>query len=263
MSFFRKKQPSASQLGSSTSTSTSTTSTVALNAAVGGGSQVQIAQTPSQALAQLKASQASERVRDMGKENDAGASQISGSQSQTQRPQAQGTSPNATVNGPQSQGQPSQQPTGPTPAMTPSQNSTQSRQAYPWSARRLILPPPVTLQKPGVAPPTSPSPSPFPRYGHALPATATQSGELFLFGGLVRESARNDLYLFSTRDLSATLLQTAGEVPSPRVGHASALVSNVLIVWGGDTKTDPKSKPSDKQDDGLYLLNLVSENGHV
>jgi hypothetical protein len=72
----------------------------------------------------------------------------------------------------------------------------------------------------------------------------------------VRESARNDLYLFSTRDLSATLLQTAGEVPSPRVGHASALVSNVLIVWGGDTKTDPKSKPSDKQDDGLYLLNL-------
>lgn len=72
----------------------------------------------------------------------------------------------------------------------------------------------------------------------------------------MRESARNDLYLFSTRDLSATLLQTAGEVPSSRVGHASALVSNVLIVWGGDTKTDPKSKPSDKQDDGLYLLNL-------
>ena len=66
----------------------------------------------------------------------------------------------------------------------------------------------------------------------------------------------NDLYLFSTRDLSATLLQTAGETPTPRVGHASALVSNVLIVWGGDTKTDIKSKPSDKQDDGLYLLNL-------
>jgi hypothetical protein len=72
----------------------------------------------------------------------------------------------------------------------------------------------------------------------------------------VREAARNDLYLFSTRDLSATLLQTGGEVPSPRVGHASALVSSVLIVWGGDTKTDPKSKPTDKQDDGLYLLNL-------
>ena len=78
----------------------------------------------------------------------------------------------------------------------------------------------------------------------------------YIFGGLVRESARNDLYLFSTRDQSATLLQTAGDGPSPRVGHASALVSSVLIVWGGDTKTDPKSKPTDKQDDNLYLLNL-------
>lgn len=48
-------------------------------------------------------------------------------------------------------------------------------------------------------------------------------------------------------------MQTGGEIPSPRVGHASALVSNVLIVWGGDTK-DPGS--TEKQDDGLYLLNL-------
>lgn len=104
--------------------------------------------------------------------------------------------------------------------------------------------------------PNSPSPSPFPRYGHALPATATASGELYLFGGLVRETARNDLYLFSTRDLSATLVQTAGHIPSPRVGHASAIVSSVLIVWGGDTKTDPTTNQSDKQDDGLYLLNI-------
>jgi hypothetical protein len=137
-----------------------------------------------------------------------------------------------------------------------SQPSQPPRQTSPWSARRLNLPPPVILPKPGVVPPTSPSPSPFPRYGHALPATGTNNGELYLFGGLVRESARNDLFQFSTRDLSATLLQTAGEIPSPRVGHASALVSNVLIVWGGDTKTDPKSKPTDMQDDGLYLLNL-------
>ena len=73
----------------------------------------------------------------------------------------------------------------------------------------------------------------------------------------MRETARNDLYVFSTRDLSAILLQTAGETPSPRVGHASALVSNVLIVWGGDTKTDPaKMNSPEKQDDGLYLLNL-------
>ncbi|KAJ7706377.1 hypothetical protein B0H17DRAFT_1156675 [Mycena rosella] len=156
-------------------------------------------------------------------------------------------------------------PSGPSPqtgnpaqgAQSP-QPGQQPRSAWPWSAHRLVLPPPVVLNKPGVVPPTSPSPSPFPRYGHALPATPTASGDLYIFGGLVRESARNDLYLFSSRDQSATLLQTAGEGPSPRVGHASALVSNVLIVWGGDTKTDPKSKPTDKQDDSLYLLNLVS-----
>jgi hypothetical protein len=131
----------------------------------------------------------------------------------------------------------------------------EQRAAYPWTAHRLVLPPPIVLNRPGIVPPTSPSPSPFPRYGHALPSTPTANGDLYIFGGLVRESARNDLYLFSTRDQSATLLQTTGDSPSPRVGHASALVSNVLIVWGGDTKTDPKSKPTDKQDDSLYLLN--------
>ncbi|KAJ3768819.1 hypothetical protein FB446DRAFT_694490 [Lentinula raphanica] len=157
-----------------------------------------------------------------------------------------------------------QNPSGPVPNQSqpaqqqPSQAPRPSPPSYPWSARRLVLPPPVVLNKPGIVPPTNPSPPPFPRYGHALPATATNAGELYLFGGLVRESARNDLYLVHARELSATLLQTGGEVPSPRVGHASAIVSNVLIVWGGDTKTDPKTRQSDKQDDGLYLLNLVS-----
>ena len=152
----------------------------------------------------------------------------------------------------------------PTPSNPPPLNSsppTQTPQpskppAYPWSTRRLLLTPPQMLPKPGVINNTNPSPSPFPRYGHSLPVTATANGELFLFGGLVREAVRNDLYIFSTRELSATLLQTAGEVPSPRVGHASALVSSVLIVWGGDTKTDGRAYNTDAQDDGLYLLNL-------
>jgi len=79
---------------------------------------------------------------------------------------------------------------------------------------------------------------------------------LFLFGGLVHESARNDLYVFSTRDLSATLLQTSGEVPTPRVGHAGALVSSVLLIWGGDTNTGGQDMLNEPQDDSLYLLNL-------
>ena len=154
----------------------------------------------------------------------------------------------------------------------PSSNSIQSQQqqpppqqqqqppprhppASPWSARRLTLLPPSILNKPGVIPPTTLSPPPFPRYGHALPANAGANGELYIFGGLVKESARNDVYLFSTRDNTASLLQTTGSAPSPRMGHASALVGDALIVWGGDTNPDPTS-PIDKHDNGLYLLSL-------
>ncbi|KAG6862189.1 hypothetical protein C0995_004271 [Termitomyces sp. Mi166 len=201
-------------------------------------STVSVAQTPSQALAQIsnpsKEGSIGQQPSSLRNDKDSPLDAASSFQS---RPR--GSSPN---NPPSSSSNP---------------NPPSQRPAYPWSSRRLVLHPPVVLNKPGIVPPTSPSPCPFPRYGHALPATATVTGDLYLFGGLVREVARNDLYLFSTRDNSTTLLQTAGEVPTPRVGHASALVSNVLIVWGGDTKSDSKSK--EKQDDGLYLLNLVSK----
>ncbi|KAF7981180.1 hypothetical protein HWV62_34967 [Athelia sp. TMB] len=264
MSFFRKKHPSASQVQIAPPSTNTTTTTATSNIAP---PQVTVTQTPSQALAQLKQQSADrdqqQMMRDMSNQpHDMMNGQVNGAPQQQQlRQQGRNISP---MTSSQSNIPPqvaSQQPStpNPAPAPTPAQTPSQSRQVYPWSARRLILPPPVFLAKSGVAQPTAPSPSPFPRYGHALPATGTQNGDLFLFGGLVREAARNDLYLFSTRDLSATLLQTAGEIPSPRVGHASALVSSVLIVWGGDTKTDPSSKPTDKQDDGLYLLNLVSK----
>ncbi|KAF8140428.1 hypothetical protein EV363DRAFT_1579771 [Boletus edulis] len=206
MSFFsRKKQPSASQQLAA--------------------SNVTIAQTPSQALAQLSA-------KEVPYLNDAPTTQ-NGSQSQQPR-QQQNRGPSHKCCSP-----PITNLSTAAPTATPATTSTTS----------CI---PLHLQPP-------PPPPPFPRYGHALPATATANGELYLFGGLVREAARNDLYLFSTRDLSATLVQTAGEIPSPRIGHASAIVSSVLIVWGGDTKTDPMSDPTEKQDDGLYLLNLVSK----
>ncbi|KIY51211.1 hypothetical protein FISHEDRAFT_37425, partial [Fistulina hepatica ATCC 64428] len=126
------------------------------------------------------------------------------------------------------------------------------RPAYPWSNCAITLLPPQLLSKPGVAPTSQPSPCPFPRYGHSLPPTGSSNGDLYLFGGLVRDTPMNDLFVLNSRELSATLVQTAGDVPSPRVGHASALVSNVLIVWGGDTRQNV----NEKQDDGLYLLNI-------
>jgi len=74
------------------------------------------------------------------------------------------------------------------------------------------------------APQPGQSPSPFPRERHTLTATTADPDELFLFGGLVVPGhvRSNDLYVISTRDFSATLLQTSGEVPTPRFGHGAA-----------------------------------------
>jgi hypothetical protein len=126
------------------------------------------------------------------------------------------------------------------------QQQRQLRPVHPWSEHRLNLLPPTFLSK--NAPPSSPSP--FPRYGHVLSAAA---GELILFGGFVHDSARNDLYVISTRDFSTTLLQTSRDVPSPRFGHAGGRIGTVLLIWGGATNTDGQCGP---HDDSLYLLNL-------
>lgn len=52
-------------------------------------------------------------------------------------------------------------------------------------------------------------------------------------------------------NLSCYPIATVSEGPGPRVGHASLLVGNAYIVYGGDTKMDD----SDVLDDTLYLLN--------
>ncbi|KAE8221498.1 hypothetical protein CF319_g5154 [Tilletia indica] len=133
---------------------------------------------------------------------------------------------------------------------------------FPWSQRPLNLLPPRFLDDRQQAPPGAGSPSPFPRYGLAVNSAASTSGEVYLFGGLVRELVKNDLYTLrldagtagqsTNSSISAELVQTTGEIPPPRVGHATVLVSNVLILWGGDTKVNVE----DTQDAGLYLLNL-------
>jgi hypothetical protein len=94
--------------------------------------------------------------------------------------------------------------------------------------------------------------SPFPRYGHSLTATATAAGELFLFGGLASDDTSNDLYVISTRDSTATLLQTSGEVPTPRRTHGAALIGTTLLIYGGTTGLFGLNAPNDS----LFLLNL-------
>jgi hypothetical protein len=135
------------------------------------------------------------------------------------------------------------------------QQQQQPQPVHPWSEHRLNLLPPTFLGK--NAPPSRPSPSPFPRRGHALFATANAAGELFLFGGIAHDSLRNDLYVISTRDLSATLLQTSEEVPSPRFGPAGARIGGALLIWGGATGTGTNGhEMKGPHDDSLYLLNL-------
>jgi hypothetical protein len=75
--------------------------------------------------------------------------------------------------------------------------------------------------------------------------SAGKEGEIYVFGGLVKEKRKNDLFVIdSGMDLSAGRgradglmvgsmtaynISATGEGPSPRLGHASILVGNAFI----------------------------------
>lgn len=111
---------------------------------------------------------------------------------------------------------------------------------YPWSQRRLAFP--------------TPQPNPFPRYGAAVNAVASKEGDIYMMGGLIKGSmVKGDLWMVESGsgNFSCSSVATVSEGPGPRVGHASLLVGNAFIVFGGDTKMDDL----DALDDTLYLLN--------
>jgi len=101
---------------------------------------------------------------------------------------------------------------------------------------------------------TSSQPSPFPRYGAAVNAVASKEGDVYLMGGLVNgTTVKGDLWMVEAGggNLACYPVGTTFEGPGPRVGHASLLIGNAFIVFGGDTKMDDR----DSLDDTLYLLN--------
>ncbi|ROV93237.1 hypothetical protein VPNG_09540 [Cytospora leucostoma] len=110
---------------------------------------------------------------------------------------------------------------------------------YPWSQRKLNF--------------TSSHPGPFPRYGAAANAVSSKEGDMYVMGGLISSSTvKGDLWMIEAGgSLSCYPLATTAEGPGPRVGHASLLVGNAFIVYGGDTKIEE----SDTLDETLYLLN--------
>jgi len=118
---------------------------------------------------------------------------------------------------------------------------------YPWSQRQLAY--------------TLPNNFPFPRYGAAVNAVASRDGLVYIMGGLVNGSTvKGDLWTIEAGagNLTCHPVQTTSEGPGPRVGHASLLVGNAFIVFGGDTKTEE----SDLLDDTLYLLNTCKSAIH-
>ncbi|OWZ44579.1 hypothetical protein C351_02711 [Cryptococcus neoformans c8] len=117
--------------------------------------------------------------------------------------------------------------------------------SYPWQIR------PLRLYSSGQNIPASP----FPRYGLSVPCFPSHSGHMLVFGGLVNEKVRNDLWSIDIRDLSVMYVKTKGDAPPPRVGHASVIMDRIMVVWGGDTKVDV----TDEQDEGLYILDLRSQ----
>ncbi|QIW98342.1 hypothetical protein AMS68_003860 [Peltaster fructicola] len=115
---------------------------------------------------------------------------------------------------------------------------------YPWSQRRLNF--------------TVSHTNPFPRYGAAVNASASKNGSIYLMGGLINGSkVKGDLWMVEATPGSMTCfpVATTSEGPGPRVGHASLLVGNAFIVFGGDTKMDE----GDMLDDTLYLLNTSTK----
>jgi hypothetical protein len=85
-------------------------------------------------------------------------------------------------------------------------------------------------------------------------AVASKDGDVYIMGGLINGSmVRGDLWMVESGvgNLSCYPIATVSEGPGPRVGHASLLVGNAFIVFGGDTKMDD----NDPLDDTLYLLN--------
>jgi hypothetical protein len=101
---------------------------------------------------------------------------------------------------------------------------------------------------------SSPETNPFPRYGAAINSVASKEGDIYMMGGLIDGSTvKGDLWMIESSGggLSCLQVATVSEGPGPRVGHASLLVGNAFIVFGGDTKINE----NDSLDDTLYLLN--------
>ncbi|KDN35663.1 hypothetical protein RSAG8_11406, partial [Rhizoctonia solani AG-8 WAC10335] len=109
---------------------------------------------------------------------------------------------------------------------------------------------------------------PLPRVCHSSSMVSSASGDIFIFGGVVDDQATNDTWAIKMPGdsdlplgprgspagmrLTASLVETTGDAPSPRIGHQSALANGRLVVWGGQDN-HPNISP---EDNSIYSLNI-------
>lgn len=101
--------------------------------------------------------------------------------------------------------------------------------------------------------------TPFPRYRHAAPITATSDNKVFLMGGLHEQSVYGDTWILTANanatEFNSQTIPINDNTPPPRVGHAVTLCGNAFVVFGGDTH---KVNANGMMDDDVYLLNINS-----
>ncbi|GMG32761.1 unnamed protein product [Ambrosiozyma monospora] len=107
--------------------------------------------------------------------------------------------------------------------------------------------------------------SPFPRFSHAASSTTSDTGAIYLMGGLcgqnvfgdmwVIEPVKNDDNVFNYEyPYIASPIENFERVPAPRIGHSSVLIGNAFIVFAGDTVTSSTQVLDNK----LYFFNITS-----
>lgn len=105
--------------------------------------------------------------------------------------------------------------------------------------------------------------SPFPRFSHAASSITSDQGGIYLMGGLSSNAVYGDMWVIEpikndndpNYPYIASPIENAERVPSPRTGHASVLIGNAFIVFGGDTVIDENDQFLDNK---LYFFNISS-----
>lgn len=114
--------------------------------------------------------------------------------------------------------------------------------------------------------------SPFPRFSHATSSSTSDTGAIYLMGGLGGKNVFGDMWIIEPvkhqTQLSmpspkhrndnysyvASPIENFDRMPAPRIGHACVLIGNAFIIFAGDTVTNS----SQVLDNKLYFFNITS-----